>query len=74
MGLARAGLLVLWLGLTVSMPRAQGWGYYGGDQAGTRYSTAVEITRDNLDRLRPAWTYRTGDDARRDVCDEAVTA
>ena len=38
-----------------------GWGYYGGDPGGHRYSKARQITADNVDRLAPVWEYRTGD-------------
>ena len=41
--------------------RAQdaGWPTYGGDAGGQRYSTAKQIDRNNVDTLRPAWTYHT---------------
>jgi quinoprotein glucose dehydrogenase len=39
---------------------AGGWEYYGGDQGGTKYVEAAEITRENVDNLAPVWTYRTG--------------
>ncbi|MFN3231901.1 MAG: pyrroloquinoline quinone-dependent dehydrogenase [Alphaproteobacteria bacterium] len=42
-----------------------GWPYYGGDQAGTRYSTADQITPDNVDDLDVAWIYHTGEIERR---------
>ncbi len=41
------------------------WPAYGSDDAGTRYSTANEITPSNVDALRRQWSYRTGDAARR---------
>ena len=44
-----------------------GWSYYGGDEGGLRYSPAAEITPANVDDLIPAWTYSTGDLARRDA-------
>ena len=37
------------------------WPAYGHDAAGTRYSPAKQITRDNVKNLVPIWTYRTGD-------------
>src|SRR5262244_4193678 len=37
-----------------------GWPTYGNDPAGTRYSKAAQIDRSNVDKLRVAWTYRTG--------------
>ncbi len=41
------------------------WPAYGGDDAGTRYSTAHDITPKNVDGLRRQWIYRTGDATRR---------
>jgi quinoprotein glucose dehydrogenase len=43
-----------------------GWGYYGGNEGGLRYSEAGQITTQNVDDLIPAWTYSTGDIASRD--------
>jgi quinoprotein glucose dehydrogenase len=43
------------------------WPHYGGDAGGTRYSTAGQITPQNIDELRVQWTYRTGDLQRRDA-------
>ena len=37
------------------------WAAYGHDQLGSRFSPVRQITRDNVARLRVAWTYRTGD-------------
>src|SRR5215203_1120565 len=37
------------------------WSSYGGDAGGTRFSDLIEITRDNVARLQPVWTYRTGE-------------
>ncbi|MEO0982661.1 MAG: pyrroloquinoline quinone-dependent dehydrogenase [Pseudomonadota bacterium] len=37
-----------------------GWSAYGGDDGGTRYSAADQITTENVARLKPAWTHRTG--------------
>jgi quinoprotein glucose dehydrogenase len=42
-------------------PTASDWGYWGGDASGERYSPLSEINRDNVARLRIAWTYRTGE-------------
>ena len=43
-----------------------GWSHYGGDEGGSRYSAAKQITPDNVDNLIPAWTFSTGDLAKRD--------
>jgi len=37
-----------------------GWAAYGNDPGGTRYSAATQIDRSNVDKLKVAWTYRTG--------------
>ncbi|HSD54660.1 MAG TPA: pyrroloquinoline quinone-dependent dehydrogenase [Burkholderiales bacterium] len=37
------------------------WPAYGRDIGGTRYLPAHQITRENVARLEPAWTYRTGE-------------
>lgn len=44
----------------VEMPR-DGWGYYGGDPGGHRFSRASQITPANVTQLEPAWRYSTGD-------------
>jgi len=35
------------------------WPNYGNDPGGMRYSSAHQIDRGNVGRLRLAWTYRT---------------
>ena len=37
------------------------WPSYGNDAGGTRYSPLTQIDRENVARLRLAWTYRTGE-------------
>jgi quinoprotein glucose dehydrogenase len=39
----------------------QDWRVYGGNSAGTHYSTLSQINRSNASRLQVAWTYDTGD-------------
>ncbi len=36
------------------------WSVYGGDAGGTRYSRLKQITRENVAKLQPVWTYHTG--------------
>jgi quinoprotein glucose dehydrogenase len=38
-----------------------GWTHYGGDPGGLRYSPANQVNLANVDRLKPAWTYSTGE-------------
>jgi quinoprotein glucose dehydrogenase len=40
--------------------RDTSWSYYGGDAAGTRYSSATQIDRRTVSRLQLAWSFRTG--------------
>ncbi|HKA56732.1 MAG TPA: pyrroloquinoline quinone-dependent dehydrogenase, partial [Candidatus Binatia bacterium] len=37
------------------------WPAYGRDGGGSRHSPLTQITRENVQHLRVAWTYRTGD-------------
>lgn len=37
------------------------WHQYGRTPYGQRYSPLAEITTDNVDKLKVAWTYQTGD-------------
>jgi quinoprotein glucose dehydrogenase len=37
------------------------WRAYGRDALGSRWSPLAEITRENVARLEPAWTYHTGE-------------
>ena len=42
---------------------AQTWPYYGGDQAGSKYSALTDINRANVRNLKVAWEWRTGEKA-----------
>jgi quinoprotein glucose dehydrogenase len=42
------------------------WPAYGGDDGGTRYSPAAQITPETIDDLVNVWTYSTGDLGRYD--------
>jgi quinoprotein glucose dehydrogenase len=44
---------------------AQDWPVYGGDAGGTRFSGAAQVTKANVAGLAIAWTYHTGEAARR---------
>lgn len=57
--------VVLLLLLAPVVAQAQGWPSYGGTPEGTRFSAAAQITRQNVGRLTLAWTYHTGEAARR---------
>lgn len=37
------------------------WPHYAGDAGATRYSPLTQIDRDNVARLKPAWTFHAGD-------------
>jgi quinoprotein glucose dehydrogenase len=47
--------------VTLAGERGEDWPNVGNDKAGTRYSTLSQINRENVGRLKVAWTYRTGD-------------
>jgi glucose dehydrogenase len=70
-GPGHKNLRLAMLVLVAAMPwsaagaQAQSWSVYGGDAGGTRYSAVTELTKANVARLRIAWTYHTGDAARR---------
>jgi glucose dehydrogenase len=44
-----------------TLAHAQEWRSYGGDPGGSKYSALKEINRGNIQRLRPAWIFHTGD-------------
>src|SRR4029453_18520582 len=54
-----------WIGsvllFSLALVNAQEWRYYAGDAGGTKYSAQKEIHRGNVERLRPAWIFPTGD-------------
>ena len=37
------------------------WPYYGHDAGGRRFSPLTQINRGNVNRLKPAWVFHTGD-------------
>jgi quinoprotein glucose dehydrogenase len=51
----------LCLTLFASPAFAEGWGVYGGDAAGTRFTPLADVTPANVEGLREAWRIRTGD-------------
>jgi quinoprotein glucose dehydrogenase len=38
----------------------KGWGAYGGDPGGMRFSSASQIARKNVSQLKAVWTFHTG--------------
>lgn len=42
-------------------PPSVEWPFYGGDQAGTKYSALTQITRENVASLKPVWEWKTGE-------------
>jgi quinoprotein glucose dehydrogenase len=59
MGAAIAAAVIL--GGSVCWAAEPGWGFYGGDPGGQRFSAARQITPANVGSLAVAWTYSTGD-------------
>ena len=56
-------LCVLCVSVAWGLP-LQEWPFYGGDQAGTKYSPLEEINRSNVRNLQSAWTWKTGEGPR----------
>jgi quinoprotein glucose dehydrogenase len=48
-------------GATAGEPAAGGWRFHGGDAGHMQYSPLAQINPENVQRLRVAWVYRTGD-------------
>lgn len=46
------------------------WRYYGRDPGGARYAPVDQINRDNVARLKVAWTFRTGEKPNRGSQDQ----
>ncbi|HEX6772025.1 MAG TPA: pyrroloquinoline quinone-dependent dehydrogenase [Acidobacteriaceae bacterium] len=49
------------LSLAAQTNREADWPAYGNDPGGMRYSTLRQIDRSNVDQLKVAWTFHTGD-------------
>ena len=50
----------LWRGIDASGSMVE-WPFYGGDQAGTKYSPLTDIDAGNVSRLHVAWQWQTGE-------------
>ena len=55
-----AGLAVAAGGQRPATPTIE-WPFYGGDQAGTKYSAAADINRDTVSKLGAAWSWKPGE-------------
>ncbi|HZZ67296.1 MAG TPA: pyrroloquinoline quinone-dependent dehydrogenase [Phenylobacterium sp.] len=44
-----------------TLAQADEWGAYGHDPQGTRFSPLTQISPANVAKLKPAWTFHTGD-------------
>ncbi|MDX2181983.1 MAG: pyrroloquinoline quinone-dependent dehydrogenase [Bryobacteraceae bacterium] len=52
----------IWLALPLALPAiAQQWMHHGGDAGAMKYSALKQIDRSNVEKLKIAWTYQTGD-------------
>lgn len=49
---------------------ASDWRYYGRDPGGSRYAPVDQINRENVDDLKVAWTFRTGEKPHRGSQDQ----
>src|ERR1051325_4160491 len=63
---AAAAVVVVWPSLHAgaqgsSSDLEQLWDAFGGNQQAQKYSTATQITPDNVRNLKKAWDFHTGD-------------
>jgi quinoprotein glucose dehydrogenase len=55
------GLLAFAGTVSAAESMAMEWPYYSGDAGSTHYSPLTDINTKNVDRLRPIWTWKTGE-------------
>lgn len=48
------------------------WTNYGGSKDGMRYSSGAQITKENVEQLRPAWSYDPADSAGGVPCNPVI--
>ena len=46
---------------STAAPVPSDWAFYGHDAGGQRFSPLTQVNRDNVARLKPAWSFHTGD-------------
>ena len=56
-----AGILALWSSVAATAADRGDWPAVGNDRGCSRYSELEWISRDNVDELQVAWTFRTGE-------------
>jgi len=56
----RTALVLILLLLVPRTQRETEWTTPGGDPGARRFSALTQITRDNVGRLAPAWSFDTG--------------
>src|SRR4051812_43361564 len=61
LGLVLAATLLTSAATSRAATNSADWPNVGNDKGGTRYSPLDEINRENVSRLKVAWTYHTGD-------------
>lgn len=59
--------LLCWPSLGPAVDAPTPWPYVGGDAGGQRWSPLAQIRKDNVQRLKPAWTYHHGDFSKGDA-------
>src|SRR4026209_1125457 len=66
--LQRTSLILLATGLLAPAPvvRVQEWPFYGGDQAGTKFSPLTDVNTTNVAKLAVAWVWTNGEKALED--------
>lgn len=54
-------ILIVSAVVTAAENQSEQWLHYGADLSGSRYAADVNISPDNVQNLREAWMFRTGD-------------
>ena len=60
-GLLLAALMIMISGVAPAQTSEGSWAFYGQDAGGRRYTSLAQINDRNVGRLKPVWTYRTGE-------------
>lgn len=61
MSLRLIAIAVAFFLITLQDSHSQEWRYYGGDPGGMKYSPLKQINKKNVNKLKVAWIYHTGD-------------
>src|SRR5687767_9900630 len=54
-------LIIAFVGFRYTYGQSIDWPTYGNDPGGKRYTSASQVNVDNVNRLKVAWTFQTGE-------------